>query len=136
MNCPRCGALVQPGRPCLACAPLASIEGKIKRRRFIGNPMGRWTAFGWWVGMALGGLLGVGVAAWEFLQPGWPGPNPVWAKIGIVVAGAAIGAMLGAALVVLYKSLVRPILLALFSSELFEREYGTLDDRRRPPGRG
>ena len=134
MNCPRCGALLSAGGPCPACAPLASIEGKIRRRRFIGNPVGRWTAFGWWAGMALGGLIGVVVAVAVGINA--PGPAPVGAGLAVVAVGASAGAVLGSALAVLYKSLVRPVILALFFSEQFEREYGTLEDRQRPPGHG
>src|SRR5262249_32694620 len=109
MKCPRCGALVRPGQPCPACAPLASIEGKIKRRRFISNPMGRWTTFGWWAGMALGAISGVVLAVVVGLRS--PGPDPVGAGLTMVAGGALAGAVLGSALAVLYKSLVRPVIL-------------------------
>src|SRR5262245_33530475 len=132
MNCPRCGAPGPVDQPCPACAPLAAIEGKIRRRRFIGNPVGRWTAFGWWAGLALG--LGVGVLVQAILWPAWLGPDSVWVALYVVAVAAFAGAVLGSVVAVLYKSLIRPVILALFSSELFEREYGTLEDRQRPSG--
>jgi hypothetical protein len=136
MNCPRCGALLPAGGPCPACAPLASIEGKIRRRRFIGNPVGRWTAFGWWAGLALGVVLGVGVLVQAILWPAWLRPDSVWVALYVVAVAAFAGAVLGSVVALLYKSLIRPVILALLSSELFEREYGAMEDQQRPPGRG
>src|SRR2546430_2540662 len=100
MSCPRCWAVVPAGGPCPTCAPLASIQGKIEGRRFSGNPAGRWAGIGWRGGMALGVM--VGVLFEVFLGPGWYPTNPVWPGFYRIAAFALLGALLGAALVILY----------------------------------
>src|SRR5687767_13077453 len=114
MHCPRCGALMRVGEPCPACAPLASIERKIVRQRFVGNPTLRWIKVGWWGGMALGTLAGLVDTVVLILCRSTPDQEPLSTVFLAAALGALLGAILGSIVVLLYKSIVRPVLIAIF----------------------
>lgn len=118
-DCPRCGRPLDPDAAgCFACAqgepPLLRRSAPAPRS----NPAWGWMIWGATCGGVVGlvcGLVGVVV---NLLAGGGP---------GVVLPGSLAfgGALLGALGVLLWKSLLRPVLLALFASpETFEREYG------------
>lgn len=130
-DCPRCGAPLDPDAArCLACengAPPRLDLTSLRR-----NAASDWTAMGAAVGGIVGLCLGAAVAFGNLLLGGGPG-------VVYPVGMALIGAVLGAAGVMIWKSLVRPVILALFASEAFQREYGTPEERGivgRPPSGG
>jgi hypothetical protein len=128
-HCPRCGWPLDPD----AAASLACAQG-VRRRIDRGtlrlrpglslrrNPAGSWMLWGAILGAGIGLVAGVIGIVVNLLVGGSPG---VVLPGSTTVAGAAIGA-LG---VLLWKSLLDPMLLALFAPERFEREYGTPEER-------
>jgi hypothetical protein len=87
------------------------------------DSLGLWAGRGGLVGLVVGALGGVTLAA---LDANWNGMS----FLGMGFFGAVVGGGAGATVVVLWLALLRPILLALFASpEAFQREYGTLEER-------
>jgi len=112
--------IVRDGEP-----PRLSLSGTAFRR----NPTWGWLFWGAFFGAALGSVVGATVALVSIATGGtWagrPGEGLFWLSlIGVAVGGAA-GA-LGAAF---WMGVGRPVWLALFRSEAFQREYGTLEER-------
>ncbi len=104
------------------------LAGKIRRARLRRDRMGRWMKWGMLVGI-VGWLLFQGIM-WVVIRATVSGPAREARLEAMVLllwltpfAGLALSAVGGvsAALV----DLVRPIYLALFDSNRFEREYGT-----------
>lgn len=120
--CPRCGIRFANNPPDPDLEPLEAIEEKIERTPFRHPPGERWSWEWSSIGVAAGVLLGAAYLTW-YATPFLGG----WKALAVFGWFALLGGLLGSALGVIYGALVRPVLVALFSTTRFEEEYG--DDR-------
>jgi hypothetical protein len=135
-HCPRCGVR-QPGQPPdPEEEPVEVIEEKIGRARFAEHPWVRWSWVGWWVGFAAGFFVGHSRAdEHRFATLFQARRMATELEVLAIIAGwMLLGGLLGSALGVWYRCLLRPVLLALVSSKRFEREYGWQDKKGPPSG--
>jgi hypothetical protein len=87
---------------------------------------------GWFLrGALLGGAIGAAVSlTLYFVLVCWPGGIiHLGEAVEVFVLGGLVAGGLGGAGVLVWRSLIHPVLLALFSSERFLREYGTPEER-------
>lgn len=137
-DCPRCGHPLDPdAASCFACA-----QGMPPRDYLVRLPSGRIVSpadafrrnptYGWTLrGAIVGAVLGVAtlaVVALVGIAQGWV-KAPIESVLETCLGGAIAGGILGAAATVVWKSLLRPIWLALFWTKDFEREYGTPEEQ-------
>jgi hypothetical protein len=137
-TCPRCGWPLDPDSAvCFACAQGLPRSIVTPRSALFRPP----PPF-FWRGAAIG--MGGGLVVWSVLVfvemavlRGPIGPGPMLSMETLAVFWLAGGLTCGLAELV-WKSLLRPVLLALFASEKFQREYGTPEERGivRKSGRG
>jgi hypothetical protein len=129
---PYCISELSDDGTCPRCSPVAVIERKISRMRFARNPVSKWAFNGYLIGIGLGAVTG---PIFALVLTACTGnlDRLTLSLVGLMMAlGAGAGAFVGAVGVVLYKSLVRPILLALFNSDRFKQEYGKYGETRSP----
>src|SRR5262249_46757100 len=108
-TCTRCGAPLDPAAPrCLACEPTRP------RRR----PVRGWVDRGVLLGVVVGALAGVAVGVGVAYANGWQAREALSLAVGLAFAGSGLCALLAA----IWRSLLRPVLLALFAPKRFERE--------------
>jgi hypothetical protein len=146
-SCPRCGAAVEPGQKvCPACQsyqeevpppapagspsliPLDEIRRKVRRGQFFQDHVRYWARAGGRVGLVVGLVAGIVVGALAAIswRAGLESSLEVIFLTALGFTGA--GGVLGSVIAVLYMSLVRPVIAAIFwDIERFERGI------RRPP---
>jgi hypothetical protein len=118
-HCPDCGSPLYPdSKRCPKCFPV----------EFRRNAALEWTAWGAGIGVLVGPVVGIVIG----ITLGVLGDTED-ALTHIILApflGALGGAVAGGIVVLVWKSLLRPVGIALFASpETFQREYGTPEER-------
>lgn len=137
-RCANCGASIPRGTLCPSCgilidAAVDEISRKIRRgiiRRDVASRWGwRGAAIGFLVGSVLTLIFGGILVVRHLVSPGWQETmlDVVAILICVFVMGAVIFLpLLFAVSFLVFGTVVRPILIALFCSiERFEREYGS-----------
>jgi hypothetical protein len=108
---------------------LASVERKVQRRRFSHDPIEHWATrgaiIGAMIGFPLGIILGLSVAFSSESEE-----HPLGVLFGVSVGGIMLGGVVGMCIRVVYSSLVKPVLLAVWNSDRFEEEYSSIEERQ------
>jgi hypothetical protein len=129
-NCPRCGAPLDPDSPrCFGCAQGVTSHLDVTRpERSLSRNAG--LAWFWGGGAMCAVVAGAGWVVLVVLEAVGIGPfSNGFLALDALIVFTLMGVMLGASVGLVWKALLRPVLLALFASKTFEREYGTPEEQ-------